>query len=249
LLGEEVLGRSDKILVSCGGALDTKILSQLEFQDFTITNLDSGFTNATAPPHWKSADAENLPFADGSFDWGMVHAGLHHCESPHRGLLELLRVSRKGVMVFEARDSFTMRLAIGLGLVPEYEIEAVALEGGTGGVRNGPIPNFIYRWTEREVHKTIESACAATVNEIRFFYGVRLPGERMTMSSPAKRMVAGILGAGLKVLCRAFPSQGNEFGFLIRKLEKNKPWIADGGLASDYKLGFDPGRYVRNEIA
>lgn len=249
LLHEGILQRSDKIIATCGGMLDMKVLSTLGFEDYTITNLDSGFTNAAAPLHWQPADAENLPFANDSFDWGVVHAGLHHCESPHRGLLELIRVSRKGVIVFEARDSFTMRLAVSFGFVPRYEIEAVALEGGTGGLRNGPIPNFVYRWTEREVRKTVESAYPATVNHIRFFYGLRLPDERMTMSGLAKRTTAKALGMGVRVLCSLFPAQGNEFGFLVLKEGRSKPWIANNGLAADYGLGFDPERYVRKDTA
>ena len=35
-------------------------------------------------------------FEDGAFDFVVVHQGLHHCHSPHRGLLEMYRVARRG---------------------------------------------------------------------------------------------------------------------------------------------------------
>ena len=78
-----------------------------------------------------------------SFDWAIVHAGLHHCASPHRGLLEMCRVARKGVVVMEARDSMLIRLAARVGLVPNYELETVAIANfAIGGLRNSAIPNY-----------------------------------------------------------------------------------------------------------
>ncbi len=59
----------------------------------------------------------------------MVHAGLHHCGSPHRALLEMYRVARKAAVVFEARDSLMMRSAVALGFTNDFELEAVSSEG------------------------------------------------------------------------------------------------------------------------
>jgi hypothetical protein len=75
----------------------------------------------------------------------MVHAGLHHCASPHRALLERYRVARKAVLVFEARDSLMVRTAVALAS-SDFELEAVSGEGyESGGLNNGPIPNLGYR--------------------------------------------------------------------------------------------------------
>jgi hypothetical protein len=63
---------SDSVLVVCGGPLDEKVMRQVGFSDFTITNLDGGMAN-------HRQDAENLTYDDGSFDLVIVHAGLHHC--------------------------------------------------------------------------------------------------------------------------------------------------------------------------
>lgn len=247
-----LIDSSHCIVVSCGGEADILALSSCGLDNAVITNIDNGQRGGEGLYKWQHCDAEHLPFEDESFDWGFVHAGLHHCASPHRGLLELLRVARKGILVIEARDSFTMRLAVRLGLTSDYEIEAAAmLQGGGGGVGNSGVPNFVYRWTENEVRKTIESAYPERLNRIRFFYGLRLPNERHTMSRPLKRHVVKVLGLGVKALVKLAPSQGNEFAFVILKSTTDKPWIkrshGAATLDTDYRLGFDTRKYVKNK--
>jgi len=247
LQSQGLIGVEDRILVACGGDTDARALRHRGFRDALITNLDDRRSEGIGPYAWQSCDAEDLPFADDSFDWGIVNAGLHHCRSPHRGLLELLRVSRRGILAIEARDSLLMRLAVRMGLAPDYELECVAL--GTGGLRDGPVPNFIYRWTEREVRKTVESADPGAVNELRFYYGLVLPEERMTMAGPTKRLAARIGGLFARALFRLMPRQGNRFAFAVVRTGRAKPWIKAGELDPDYRLGFDPARYVPEEIA
>ena len=116
-------------------------------ENVLVTNLDGSEAQQ---------DAERLTFADKSFDVVIVHAGLHHCYSPHRALLEMYRVARKVVVAFESRDSLTMRTAVRLGLTLDYETDSLTADG-KGGVAETGIPNFVYRWTERDVIKTIAS--------------------------------------------------------------------------------------------
>ena len=130
-----------------------------------------------------------MSYDDDSFDYTIVHAGLHHCASPHRGVCEMLRVARKGIAVFEARDSLLMRLAVHIGLSDEYELAPVA-ERGAGGVRNSSIPNAIYRWTEKEFKKTVNSYIPQYQHDFTFFYGYRAPGRRLDMSSFALKSLA-----------------------------------------------------------
>src|SRR5436190_11409760 len=237
-----LIGAEDGILVSCGGDTDARALQHGGFRDVLITNLDVRKSAGIGPYSWQRCDAEDLPFADDSFDWGIVNAGLHHCRSPHRGLLELMRVSRRGVLALEARDNLLIRLAVRMGLTPAYELECVAM--GVGGLRNGPLPNFVYRWTERQVKKTIESVEPGVAHDLRFYYGLVLPTERMTMSSPVKRLALRVGGVFARALFRLLPRQGNQFAFAIIKTGRTKPWIKAGELNPDYRLGFDPARYV-----
>jgi SAM-dependent methyltransferase len=236
---------SDSVVVVCGGTYDAQILQQLGFTNVTLTNVDDAYD--CKPFTWKHEDAENLSFPDSSFDWAFVHAGLHHCASPHRGFLEMCRVARKGVLVIEARDSALIRAAVRLGLVPAYELEAVALhEFGSGGVRNSAIPNYIYRWTEREARKTVESAYPGRNNRIQFYYGIVLPTQRLSMNTPLNRLTAKIVGIFALMLQFVVPKQCNLFGFVVTS-NGTKPWIEGEGLSRGFKLGFDPNKYARRQ--
>ena len=83
----------------------------------------------------------------------------------------MLRVSRRGALVFENRDSFLLNVAKTLGYTVDYELEAVtANQFVAGGAGNGPIPNFVYRWTEKEVIKTVKSAYPAHPAHVEFFF-------------------------------------------------------------------------------
>lgn len=228
LLREGRIAATDSVLVVCGGPLDKRVLARNGFTHVTISNLNDRMGADIAPYQWSRQDAENLTFPDGGFDIVMVHAGLHHCRSPHRALLEMYRVARKMVLVFEARDSAALRLAKTIGLTHDYELEAVSNEGyASGGVANGPIPNFVYRWTEREVLKTVRSFDPAHEPDARFFYGLLLPYQRFDNTSRALlRWALKIVGPVAEAFARLFPKQANEFGFAISKPGRLQPWLA-----------------------
>ena len=118
-----------------------------------------------------------------------------------------------------------------LGLVADYEVEAVIDNGGRfGGLRNGPVPNHVYRWTEREVTKTVNSLLPAHDHEIQFFYGLRLPTERLGMRrDSARRTAAEVLGGVATAVNWVMPRQGNEFAFAVRKNVRLKPWLRMNG--------------------
>ena len=106
LISTGAISKSDSVLIVCGGPLDERVMTQVGFKDFTVTNLDAGIAN-------HRQDAENLTYENNSFDVAIVHAGLHHCHSPHRALLEMYRVARKCAVAFESRDSLMMRALSG----------------------------------------------------------------------------------------------------------------------------------------
>ena len=227
MLAANDFGRGDRVLVVCGGELDKATLAGLGFTNVVISNLDERAGSAIAPFAWARQDAERLTYADGEFDVVMVHAGLHHCHSPHRALLEMFRVARKCVVVFEARDSLMMRLAVRFGFTFDYELEAVTDDNFEhGGVANGPVPNFVYRWTEREIEKTIASFDPGHQHVFRYYYGLRVPIERLLNTrQTALRLLASVLTPALKLFTRLFPTQCNEFAFSIGKTGNLKPWM------------------------
>ena len=231
LLADGVLAPHLSVLVSCGGSADRDALADAGFTNVTVTNVDSaGDDGSLAPFGWAHQDAEALTYEDGSFDVGIVSAGLHHCRSPHRALLELYRVARVAVVAIESRDSTLMRLGVRLGAVDEYELGAVAAHGlRAGGVENTSTPNYVYRWTEREVEKTVASFAPHARHRIHYFRQFELPdvlveaarGPRGTLLRLARPVVTGVT--------RVLPSQANLFAFAIEKPDPARdlqPWMA-----------------------
>jgi SAM-dependent methyltransferase len=222
-----------RILVVCGGQRDKDILSQLGFPCVTISNLDSRRSAAEfAPYQWSYQDAENLTFKDEEFDFCIVHDGLHHCQSPHRALLEMYRVAAKGLLAFEPHDSMLARMGVWLNFGQEYEVAAVfGNDAVFGGVRNTGVPNYVYRWSEREVKKTICSHAPWGIHQFLFFHQVRIPWDRlrgMKNRSWKWAMIAAV--PAIRLLTRWFPRQTNTFGFAIIKPDPRQrhnlhPWI------------------------
>jgi SAM-dependent methyltransferase len=231
LLASGILTRDDSVLVVCGGTADKEIFQELGFQNVTISNLDERMQEDEFRPYrWSFQDAEALGYPDDSFDLVIVSAGLHHCYSPHRALLEIYRVARKCAVALEARDSLLSRLAVRLGVVDEYEVTAVAGNAlRFGGLRNSAIPNYIYRWKEREVEKTIASFAPYTPPEIRFYHRFEPPFNILR----ARRSLKGLLIMSIAhpilwILTRLWKSQCNLFAFAVRKPDLDRtlfPWL------------------------
>ncbi len=124
LIAARKLNTEDKLLAVCAADAELDLFLSLGFRDVTLSSLGSSVSNgdAVGSASIVPQDAMNLEYPDGAFDFTFVSDGLHHCDSPHRALLEMYRVARKGVIVFESRDSLAMRLAARLGLTGDYEL-------------------------------------------------------------------------------------------------------------------------------
>jgi len=229
LVSEGLLDPALSTLVVAGGPTDRQVLLDAGFSDVTISNVDERMVgHEFAPYKWTFLDAEELDIEPGRYAQIIEHMGLHHCASPHRGLLEMYRCAGNSVLVFENRDSLAMALATRLGFVPVYEFEAVAgNDYRYGGQRNSAVPNAVYRWTEHEVEKALASYDPARKPSIRYFYGLRLPHARVKLiGNPLKRAAFKAALLPFSVLARLFPRQMNEFGFFIdKRAGKLQPWI------------------------
>ncbi|MCA9185336.1 MAG: methyltransferase domain-containing protein [Planctomycetales bacterium] len=235
LLDRGILKRTDEILAVCAARYDYGMFRKLGFERVTITNLDERVPpDEFAPYGWQHEDAQTLSFADKSFDFCFVHAGLHHCASPHLALMQLYRVARRGVIVFEARDSWTMRLAASIGLVTTYELEAVVRNDFRfGGVNNTAVPNFVYRWTEREFKKTIWTLDPTGKQRFLFFHGLRLPFLFAGMSKSRWKVIAlHLVRPFVSAFTFVFKSQMNHFAMIALKPTQLWPWleVGDDGL-------------------
>lgn len=145
------------VLVLCGEQMDAEIFDHLGFSDVTVTNLDERHQESwSTGAQWDHQNAEALDYPDRSYDFVVVHLGLHHCRMPHKALCEMYRVSRKGLLVIEPCENWMVRIGRKLGVGQAYEVHAVAAHGlRGGGVNNTPVPNYVYRWTVENIRHTI----------------------------------------------------------------------------------------------
>ena len=240
LLADGLVRRDMSVLVVAGGTADRDALHDLGFEHVTISNVDEAVAAEELAPYvWSYQDAESLDYPDGSFDLTVVSAGLHHCRSPHRALLELYRVARAAALALESRDSSLMRLAVRLGAVDEYELAAVAAHGlRAGGVANTSTPNYVYRWSEREVEKTVASFAPHARHRIRFFREFELPEALVEADRGARARVLRLAAPAVTGLTRVLPRQANLFAFAIEKPrlpDDLQPWmrVDDGELQPD----------------
>ena len=254
LQAEGSLAPTDSVLAICAAASEQRVFLEAGLQTATISNLDGRLGSPDYAPYaWSYQDAQRLSFTAASFDHVFVSDGLHHCDSPHLALVEMLRVARKSVIVFESRDSLLMRVANRMGLVPAYELEAVVASGLThGGVNNTAVPNFVYRWTEREFEKTVQSFHPAGPCRFRYFYSMNLPKERVAMSGNRFKSLAVQVAVPLaKLLGWLAPSQANSFCMVAHRPAKGSlwPWIEEReggtyGFRSSYAAQFKGGKPV-----
>ena len=145
-----ILNKDSKILVLGADKLDENLFNEMGFKNVTFSNYnrnnDSNFENFLM---------QDIPFPNNSFDFCVAHACVHHSSKPHNSILEMFRVSNKGILVIEANDCLLTRLACKLGYAEEFENSAIIKNKTHGGVDNTNVPNYVYRWTEREVYKLI----------------------------------------------------------------------------------------------
>ena len=151
------------ILVLGAGNLDKEILKK--YSNTFFTNI-----NAQNEKMIKNGILmQNLPYNNNSYDYVITNASIHHCSRPHAAILEMLRVAKYGVIFIESHDCLLTKLSCKLGFSEIYEYSAVESDAH-GGVDNTNIPNFVYRWTEREVIKLINSYKPLNKYKIYFDY-------------------------------------------------------------------------------
>jgi SAM-dependent methyltransferase len=220
------------VLVVGGTDHDRALLVKVGLPGVTLSNLEADLV----------LDAEALELPAESYDVVFAHAVLHHCQSPHKALCEMLRVARRHVMFIEPNDSVLMRWLTRMRLSFPYEIPAVVDSGFvTGGLRNSCVPNYIFRWTPREVYKT--AACCLPERSVRCsafgywdFYVTQRDLELRTDTRVAQ--IARAVGASRFIALLQFGQrvlntvpvvrrQGNKFFAGIAKGELLHPWLCE----------------------
>jgi hypothetical protein len=142
----------------------------------------------------------------------------------------MYRVAKIAVLAIEPYDSLLSRLSVRLRFGQTYEHAAVYCnECVKGGVMNTAIPNFVYRWTEAEVSKTIHSFEPRFQDEIRFFHDVQIPWEQLKHRKNPLWHYSGLaMSPILSSTANIFSCLCNILGFFIKKKRASKdtlPWL------------------------
>ncbi len=129
--------------VCCGSGIDAEFLARRGAEVIGLDYDAEGIRRTTERAkrfglnvHCVLGNALALPFKDRSIQLCFINDGLHHLKDPHRGIAELFRVAKDGIIISEPARSFLTRIAVRLGLSVEYEIND---------------NNFVYRFTSREL--------------------------------------------------------------------------------------------------
>ena len=210
---KHIRNKNSKILVLGAGELDQKIFFELDYKNVTFTNIE----NSKEKNLNYYNNIHDIKLNDNSYDYCIAHACIHHSSKPHLAILELYRVCSEGALIIEANDSLISRLACKLKLTEEYELSAVKKNIVSGGVDNTSIPNFVYRWTEREVLKLLNSYKPEIEHKIYFGYGNHI---KFTNSK--------LLIFLFKIFFIFFKKQQNLLSIFINKNKdriEHKPWI------------------------
>lgn len=246
-----IIDPSSAVLAVCAGTAERDLFVKLGFSNVVITNLDDRMRkDQFAPYDWEYQDAQALTYKDDTFDVAFVADGLHHCQSPHRALLEMYRVARRGIIAVESRDGLLMRLANRMGLSPEYEIEAVVgNDFAYGGLNNTPIPNYIYRWTEAEFKKVIKAFNPTGRHQYRFFYGLSLPYETAEYKiGRGKLWAIRLAGPFIKLFTTLFKKQCNSFAMVALKPampDDAWPWLTVEGTSTKFNADYARKHYLK----
>lgn len=199
-LKKHIKDKNSKIIVFGAGTTDVKIFNQLDFKNVAFSNLNPSTND------FIKINVHDTKLKDSSYDYCVAHASIHHSSQPHRAIIEMYRVARKGVLIIESNDSLFMKIAVKLKFAEEYEISAV--KNGSTGVDETFIPNYVYRWTEREIEKLIKSYKPNLNHKIVINYNnhIRFTGKKFFL-----------LNIILKIFFFIFKKQQNLISIFINK--------------------------------
>jgi SAM-dependent methyltransferase len=204
-LNQFIKDKNSRILVIGSGELDKIIFLELGYKNFTLSNINNN-DNILDCIHQNSY---NLNISDEEYDYCVAHACIHHSSKPHNSLLEMYRVSKKGILIIEANDSLIIRIACKLGISEDYEISAIKKNVNFGGVDNTGVPNYVFRWTEKEIFKLFNSYKPEIEHNIIFNYSFHF-----------KFFKSVAINLLLTIFFFFFKKQGNLMSIFINKDKK-----------------------------
>ena len=211
------LSKGKSILVLGASSDEASLFHKLQFKRVTLSNIDLAQLKGAEKYKFKKIkiDFKNLfKIKNNSYDYVVVHASIHHTSRPHNILLEMYRIAKHGILIVESNDSFVMRLSVKLNFSEDFEKSA--LNTCVKGVDGSNIPNYVYRWTEREIKKLFYSYQPDKKINIIFNYQDNIFNEGLSNNS-IKKIIITFSYLFLKIIFFLFPKQKNLMSIYIDK--------------------------------
>ena len=139
------------------------------------------------------ANAEALPFDDNSFDFSFCKESFHHFPRAYISIYEMLRVSKKAIMIVEPRDwlpsPILRRILQNIKNTIKNSLSIMVPHPDTGNYE--PIGNYIFSISEREIQKIALGLNLPAV-AFKVFHDIYIPGveiEKETQNSPLLKKI------------------------------------------------------------
>jgi hypothetical protein len=134
-------------------------------------------------------------------------------------LLEMYRVARRCIILFEPADNLVTRLGQKIGIGQTYEFSAVEGNGlKCGGWRNTAVPNWVYRFTASEIRQTINCAAPFGPHRFSFHYRTRVPWQQLrARRNKIPLLAASVAAPALRLLDAIGPVASNNMAAVIIK--------------------------------
>jgi len=213
------LNKDKSILVLGASSYEAYLFHKSQFKKITLSNINLAQLKGAEKYNFKKIkiDFRNLyKIKNNSYDYVVVHSSIHHTSKPHNILLEMYRIAKLGVLIVESNDSFIMRLAVKLNFSEDFEKSALNYKTYVRGVDGSHVPNYVYRWTEREIKKLFYSYQPDKKINIIFNYQNNIYNENLS-DSFLKKIIIVISYVFLKIIFILFPKQQNLMSIYIDK--------------------------------
>ncbi|MBI5920072.1 MAG: class I SAM-dependent methyltransferase [Betaproteobacteria bacterium] len=129
------------LTIGDGAGTDAWRLHQAGFDQVWATDLDDTVLRQTKESgliaNYSIENAEDLSYADNSFDFVLCKEALHHMSRPYAAIYEFFRVARYGVVVIEPQDAWIDWPCRTDATLPHYEA----------------VGNYVYEFSVRELEK------------------------------------------------------------------------------------------------
>ena len=224
------LDKNSHILVIGSSIKEVDLFYKLKYKNVSFGYYNEDLINEVKNlPYYKlykylKIDCRKINLPDNNFDYVITHATIHHIDLPHLAIIEMYRVSKIGTLILESNDSLIMRLAVRFGFTEDFEVSSTInkdKDNTSGGLIETGVPNYIYRWSEREIIKLINSYKPYITHDIKFLYANDLSNSAISLKF-LKKILKKIFSIFLAIFFLFFKKQQNLLSIYINKSGSNK---------------------------